>query len=63
MECKPLKPKFSIEVFEDHAMIKGWIESKTLVLLLKLCKWYGFTHLIPTDDGQQGFKLVRKDKN
>lgn len=54
-------PKFSLEVFEDHAMIRGWLDVKTLDVLFKLCKWYGFTHLTQTDDGQQGFKLVKKD--
>jgi len=52
-------PKYSLEVYEDHAIIRGWLSSDTLILLTKLCKKEGFTHLTICDDGTQGFKLIK----
>lgn len=50
--------KYSLEVYEDHALIKGWLDSNMLTLLVKVCKKHGFTHLAQNGDG--GFKLVKK---
>jgi hypothetical protein len=55
-------PEYSVEVFEDYALIRGWLSSDVLTYLIKLCKKEGFTHLTHTDDGRQGFKLVRIGK-
>lgn len=54
--------KYSITVYEDHAIITGWLTSDVLILLIKLCKKEGFTHLTHNPHGE-GFKLVRKDDN
>ena len=54
------QPKYSIEVHENHAVIRGWLTSDILLMLVKLCKKEGFTHITDTGDGTQGFKLVRK---
>lgn len=51
--------KYSITVYEDHAIIRGWLSSDMLILLVKLCRKEGFTHLTNNPDGE-GFKLVRK---
>ena len=52
-------PKYTIKVYEDHAIITGWLTSDILILLTRLGKKEGFTHL--THNGnEQGFKLVRK---
>jgi len=53
------KPNYSIEVYNDHAIIQGLLSSDVLVLLLKLCEKEGFTYLVPNDD-KPGFKLVYK---
>lgn len=55
------EPKYSLEVYEDHAIIRGNLTSQMLVLLIKLCKEEGFTHITHADDGKQGFKLVRHE--
>lgn len=49
-------PKYSLEVFEDHAIIKGWITSEMLNVLIKLCRKEGFKFLAPYEGG---FKLVK----
>lgn len=49
--------KYSIEVYEDYAIITGWLTTDVLKLLIKLCKKEGFTHMVPHEG--QGFKLVR----
>lgn len=54
------EPKYSIHVYEDHAVIRGWLSSDILVLLVRLCRKEGFTHITHMDDGTRGFKLVRK---
>jgi len=51
---------YSIEVYDTHAIISGWLTADILSLLVKLCKKHGFTHLTH-NDGNPGFKLVRKD--
>ena len=52
-------PKYIIEVYEDHAIISGWLSADMLKTLVKLCKKEGFTHLVP-NEGKPGFKVVRK---
>jgi hypothetical protein len=52
------EPKYSIHVYEDHAIIRGWLTSDMLMLLIRLCKKEGFTHLTSNADGN-GFKLVK----
>lgn len=54
------EPEYSITVYKDYALIRGWLTSDILTVLIKLCKKEGFTHLTSNDDGK-GFKLVRKD--
>lgn len=54
------EPNYSIEVYEDHAIICGWIPTDVLKLMIKLCKKEGFTHMTPNDDGKSGFKMLRK---
>ena len=49
-------PKFSLEVYDDHAIIRGWLTSDILVLLTRLCKKYGFKYLASCDGG---FKLTK----
>jgi hypothetical protein len=53
------KPKYSIEVYENYAIIKGLLTSDMLTILIKLCE-EGLTHLTPHQGG--GFKLVRKNE-
>lgn len=53
--------KYSIEVYEDHAIILGWLAPEVLVLLTRLCKKEGFTHITSNQDGK-GFKLVKNIK-
>lgn len=52
--------RYSIAVYEDYAIIKGWLSAEILCMLITLCEDEGFTNMIPHDD--QGFKLVRKEK-
>lgn len=54
--------KYRIEVYEDHAILKGSLSAETLLLLVELCKNEGFTHLTHTDD-HSGFKLIKKKEN
>ncbi len=54
------EPKYSIEVYEDHAIIRGWVTSDILTQLIRLFKKEGFKHITSTEDGTPGFKLVRK---
>ena len=55
------EPRYSIEVYEDHAIIRGWLTTEILTLLIGLCKKEGFTHMTNVGDGTQGFKLVRNE--
>jgi hypothetical protein len=50
--------KYSIEVYEDHAIIRGPLSADVLLLLTRLCKKEGFTHM--TGYGENAFKLFRK---
>lgn len=51
------EPKYSLEVYTDHAIIKGWLTSDMLTVLIRLCKKEGFKGLIPHDGA--GFKLIK----
>ncbi len=51
--------KYSISVYEDHAIITGCLSPDVLDLLIKLCSDEGFTHLVFNEGG---FKLVRKNE-
>jgi|GEM_PF-4772451 hypothetical protein len=53
-----MQVKYSILVYEDHAVISGLLSCEVLDVLIKLCEHEGFTHLTPNEEG---FKLVRKD--
>lgn len=52
--------KYSIEVYEDHAIIRGWMKTDIFSLLLRFSRKEGFTHITALDDGSEGFKLVKK---
>lgn len=52
--------KYVIEVYEDHAVIRGWLSCEVLVALTAISKKEGFTHLVRNDDGSGGFKLVKR---
>ena len=56
-------PSYSIEVYDDCAIIRGWLTAKVLTLLIRLCCKEGFTHMDNIGDGTQGFKLVKKNEN
>lgn len=49
-------PKYSLEVYDDHAIIKGWLTSDMLTVLIKLCRKEGFKRLV---SGNGGFKLIK----
>lgn len=53
--------KYSITVYEDHAIIQGRLDTDILFALIQLMRQEGFTHLTHTDD-IEGFKLVKKEK-
>lgn len=55
-------PKYSLEVFDEYALIHGSLSSDLLLLLVDLCKTEGFTHLV-NDYGCKGFKLIRAAEN
>lgn len=57
LDCKC--PNYSIEVYDDCAIITGWLSSDILQMLIKLCEKEGFTHLAAHEGF--GFKLVKKD--
>lgn len=50
--------KYSIEVYEDHAIINGWIDADVLKLLLVLCEKEGFKGIV-SNEGKKGLKLVK----
>lgn len=65
MECKSMKkekPYFTLEMFDDYALIRGWLTPEMLMMIVKMCKKQGFTHLTSTNDGIPGFKLIKRDK-
>ena len=53
------EPKYSIQVFEDQAIIKGFLSSDVLAMIIKLCLEEGFVYLKCNKDGK-GFKLIKK---
>jgi hypothetical protein len=54
------KLQYSLEMYEDHALISGAIACDVLDILIKFCKLEGFTHLTIRPDGKPGFMLVKK---
>lgn len=54
-------PEFSLEVYKDCAIIKGWIDVDAFQLLVQVCRDHGFTHLKPMENGGRGFKLIKKE--
>lgn len=50
--------KYSIAVYDDHAIITGPLSPETLMILMRLCKNEGFTHMTSNPEGP-GFKLIR----
>lgn len=48
--------EFSLEVYEDHAIIRGLLTSDELTLLIKFCGVCGFKYISSCDSG---FKLTR----
>jgi hypothetical protein len=56
------KFEYSLEVYDTHAIICGYLTYDMMKLLLKFCEKNGFTHLVPNHE-KPGFKLVRKDDN
>ena len=55
------KMEYSIEVFDDYAVIKGSISSDVLNFLLKLCEDEGFKYMVPNYQ-DVGFRLVKEVK-
>ena len=56
------EPNYSIEVYEEEAIIKGSLSYEILSLLLKICKKEGF-HFLALSHDDKGFKLVRDDNS
>lgn len=52
-------PNYSLEVFEDYAIIRGHLTTEMLTLLIKLCAKEGFKYLTNIGDGTPGFKLIK----
>ncbi len=50
------EPQFTLTVFDDYAIIRGWLSSDILILLVKLCKKHGFKYL---SSFEGGFKLTK----
>ncbi len=55
------EPLYEIRVYEDYAIITGWLTSDILKVLIRLCKQEGFTHLTNNPDGK-GFRLIKGKK-
>jgi hypothetical protein len=53
--------KYSIEVYENHAIIKDKLCSDALIVLINLCAQEGFTHLKCHEE--EFFKFVKKCAN
>lgn len=51
--------RYSIDVYEDHALIEGCLTSESLALVIKLCQEEGFDYLTSGDEHVK-FKLIRK---
>jgi hypothetical protein len=56
---KKKPPKYSLEVFEDHAVIKGIIPTPIMLLLIRICNEEGFNKVTSPDDGSKGFKFIK----
>jgi hypothetical protein len=53
-------PHYSLEIYENHAIIKGTLGVDIYVKILGFCSQMGFRRVRKTDDGSEGIKLVRK---
>lgn len=53
--------KYSINVYEDQAIISGGITDDVLMILHELAKIEGFTHLTSNPSGE-GFRFVNLRK-
>ena len=60
-KSKIKSPKYSLEVFDDYVVIRGWAPVDAFQCLVHICREAGFTHMTYLDDGSQGFKIF-KDK-
>lgn len=54
--------KYSIEVYEDHAIVNGFLPSDVLKFLTILLKKEGLNY-VTHNGNKSGFKFVRKDDN
>lgn len=52
-------PEYSIEVYKNHALVRGSLQEKSLSIIIKMGEIHGFTHLTNTEE-QGIWKLVRK---
>lgn len=53
--------EYSIEVYKDHAIVRGSLTAAILIALVTLCKEEGFKYMQNIGDGTQGFKFVKGD--
>ncbi len=51
--------KYSIEVYEDCALIQGCLTAESLELVIKLCQDEGFDYLTSGNE-EVRFKLIKK---
>ena len=49
--------KYSVEVYEDYVMIRGWVTVDFLTMIIDHFAKDGFAHLTQADE--PGFKIVR----
>jgi hypothetical protein len=54
------EPQYSLEIYENHAIIRGTLNVEIYVKILEFCSQMGFRRVRKTDDGSEGIKLVRK---
>jgi hypothetical protein len=58
-DIKKMKPKFTLEVYEDHAIIRGKLKPFMLLELVKIFHREGFLLLTSIDDSATCFKLSK----
>ena len=53
--------KYSIEIYDDRAIIRGRLNLKILNSIFRLCRKEGFTHVAEVDhnEGISRFRLVK----
>lgn len=54
--------KYKIEVYDDCALASGAIPVTVFLEVAELCRKEGFTHVTYRDDGEIGFKFIRKEE-